>query len=59
MTDHVSEERPPHEEDATSVTQPSGDPPDAGMAYDPEMTEGDEANIPPESDADPSPGEGS
>lgn len=39
--------------DATSVTQPSGGPPDEGLAYDPSMTEADEANIPPESDADP------
>ena len=41
------------ERDATSVTEPSGTPPDEGLAYDPSMTEGDEANIPPESDADP------
>ena len=39
--------------DATSVSQPSGPPPDEGKAYDPEMTDQDEANIPPESDADP------
>ena len=39
--------------DATSVTQPSGAPPDEGKAYDPEMTDQDEANIPPESDVDP------
>ena len=52
MTDH---ERDQHDTDAdaTSVTQPSGPPPDAGKAYDPEMTDEDEANIPPESDVDP------
>jgi hypothetical protein len=41
------------ERDATSVKQPSGPPPDEGLAYDPSMTDQDEANIPPESDADP------
>lgn len=41
------------EKDATSVQNPSGRPPDEGLAYDPSMTEGDEANIPPESDVDP------
>jgi len=41
------------ERDATSVNEPSGTPPDAGLAYDTSMTEQDEANIPPESDADP------
>jgi hypothetical protein len=41
------------ERDAQKVNEPSGPPPDEGLAYDPEMTEGDEANIPPESDADP------
>jgi len=52
MNDHDGHES--HEEaDATSVDQPSGPPPDAGKAYDPEMTDQDEANIPPESDADP------
>lgn len=40
-------------EDATSVTGPTGTPPDAGKAYDPDMTDQDEANIPPDSDADP------
>ena len=49
----MTEERAPREEDATSVTQPKGGPPDEGLAYDAEMTEQDEANIPPESDADP------
>jgi len=41
------------ERDAQKVDEPSGTPQDADLAYDPEMTEGDEANIPPESDADP------
>ena len=41
------------EPDATSVKQPSGPPPDEGLAYDPSMTDQDEANIPPESDVDP------
>ena len=52
MTDH---ERDSDQGDghATSVTQPSGPPPDEGKAYDPEMTDEDEANIPPESDVDP------
>jgi hypothetical protein len=39
--------------DARDVDTPTGRPPDDGLAYDPEMTEPDEANIPPESDADP------
>ena len=39
--------------DGSKVDQPSGEPPDAGLAYDPEMTDTDEANIPPDSDADP------
>jgi len=41
------------EDDATSVTGPTGTPPDEGMAYDRSMTDEDEANIPAESDADP------
>lgn len=41
------------ETDATSVRGPSGRAPDAGKAYDPAMTVEDEANIPPDSDADP------
>jgi hypothetical protein len=41
------------ERDARTVDEPSGTPPDQDLAYDPEMTEADEANIPPESDADP------
>jgi hypothetical protein len=40
-------------DDASRVEKPSGAPPDEGKAYDPSMTEGDEANIPPDSDADP------
>lgn len=49
MTDHDQER------DAGRVDEPkSGDaPPDEGLAYDPEMTEPDEANIPPESESDP------
>jgi hypothetical protein len=39
--------------DATRVEAPDRTPPDEGLAYDPEMTEADEANIPPESDVDP------
>jgi hypothetical protein len=42
-----------HDGDATSVKQPSGPPPDEGLSYDPSMTEEDEANIPPGSEADP------
>jgi hypothetical protein len=49
----MDHEREHDEDEATSVDEPSGPPPDADMPYDPEMTEGDEANIPPESDADP------
>jgi hypothetical protein len=51
MNDHDRDH--PGEADATSVKQPTGAPPDEGKAYDPEMTEQDEANIPPESDSDP------
>jgi len=39
--------------DASKVDEPAGEAPDAGLAYDPEMTDADEANIPPDSDADP------
>lgn len=39
--------------DASKVDQPAGTPPDEGKAYDPEMTETDEANIPEDSKADP------
>lgn len=41
------------ERDASNVDEPAGEAPDAGLAYDPEMTDADEANIPPDSDADP------
>ena len=41
------------ERDAQKVDEPSGTAPDKDLAYDPEMTEADEANIPAESDADP------
>lgn len=53
MNDERDDNDRPAEDDATSVTGPTGTPPDAGKAYDPEMTDQDEANIPPESDADP------
>ena len=49
----ADQERELTEDDATSVDAPTGSPPDAGMTYDPEMTDEDEANIPPESEADP------
>ena len=39
--------------DASKVDEPVGDPPDEGLAYDPAMTDADEANTPPASDADP------
>ena len=41
------------ERDSSKVDEPTGDAPDEGLAYDPSMTDTDEANIPPESDADP------
>lgn len=41
------------ERDARTVNEPGGEAPDEGLAYDPTMTDTDEANIPPESDADP------
>ena len=44
------------ERQAEKVDEPTGPPPDQGEAYDPEMTDTDEANIPPESDADPDSG---
>lgn len=49
----MDHERRHTEDDATSVDEPHGSPPDEGLAYDPEMTDADEANIPPESEADP------
>lgn len=49
----MDQQRPPREDEATSVDQPSGTPPDEGLAYDREMTDTDEANIPEDSEADP------
>jgi hypothetical protein len=37
----------------TAIENPAAEAPDAGKAYDPTMTEADEANIPPDSAADP------
>lgn len=44
----MTDQRPPgaDDESARKVTPPSSEPPDAGLTYDPEMTEGDEANVP-------------
>lgn len=42
-----------NEDDAAAVDEPGGPPPDEGRAFDPDMTDGDEGNIPPESEADP------
>jgi hypothetical protein len=41
------------ERDATQVDEPTGEAPDKDLAYDPAMTDTDEANVPPDSDADP------
>lgn len=41
------------EDQARSVDKPTDEAPDAGKAYDPSMTDADEANIPPDSKADP------
>ncbi len=50
----VTEETAMDEErDPSRVDEPSGQPPDAGLAYDPAMTDTDEANIPDDSDVDP------
>jgi hypothetical protein len=49
----MDHERTHTEDEATSVDEPNGAAPDEGRAYDPEMTDADEANIPPESEADP------
>ena len=54
----VKREREEPKSDDQKVDEPSGTPPDEGKAFDPEMTEADEANIPPESDADPEEGPG-
>jgi hypothetical protein len=40
-------------DEATSVREPKGTPPDEDLTFDPEMTDADEANNPPASDADP------
>ena len=40
-------------DEAESVQEPKGTPPDKDLAFDPAMSEADEANIPPASDADP------
>ena len=50
--DAVDPDKTP-KEDARRVDEPSGRPPDAELAYDPEMTDTDEANIPADSAADP------
>ena len=49
----MDHERDRATDQATSVEGPTGTPPDEGLAYDPEMTDTDEANIPEESEADP------
>ena len=41
------------ERDASKVDEPSGEPPDKDLTFDPTMTDADEANVPPASDADP------
>ena len=41
------------ERDASKVDEPSCEPPDKDLTFDPTMTDADEANIPAESDADP------
>jgi hypothetical protein len=52
----VKREREEPNRDDETVDEPSGTPPDEGKAFDPEMTESDEANIPADSDADPGSG---
>ena len=37
------------ERDASKVDEPVGEPPDKDLAFDPTMTDPDEANIPPDS----------
>ena len=37
------------ERDASKVDEPSGEPPDKDLTFDPTMTDADEANIPAES----------
>ena len=48
----MDEERD-QDESAQSVTEPKGTPPDSDLTFDPAMTDPDEGNLPPESDADP------
>lgn len=52
MSPEVPMERNP-ERDAEKVDEPGGEPPDKGLAYDPTLTDTDEANIPPDSAPDP------
>jgi hypothetical protein len=47
------DEQRERDDQATSVDEPSGTPPDEGLAYDPELTDTDEANVPEGSEADP------
>lgn len=49
----MSGERTSSQADPTSVEKPAGKAPDQGKAYDRAMTDEDEANIPPDSEADP------
>jgi hypothetical protein len=49
----MNRERDPDPQKSTSVEEPDGAPPDDGLAYDPEMTDSDEANIPSGSESDP------
>jgi hypothetical protein len=51
----TAEETKPMEQerDATRVDEPGGEPPDKDLAFDPTMTDPDEANVPPDSAADP------
>jgi hypothetical protein len=48
------DERP---DEAESVQEPKGTTPDSDLTFDPDMTDADEANLPPDSDADPNAGE--
>lgn len=41
------------ERDPRKVDAPMGPPPDEGLVYDTEMTDVDEANVPPDSHVDP------
>lgn len=51
--DSMDHEREHTEDEATSVDEPTGRASDHDTPYDPAMTDGDEANIPPESDTEP------